>query len=282
MFIFILFSFLWSNRDDKDVNHMIVKYKGETINCFIDSMGYEYIYFTPKDSVELDSMKLKNVYYIYNDLNKIFHYSWSFNENIQKMENRTGFLYTTSGDTFNFIDIQFYQDMIQPEIYIKKNLEKSSFIPMLEVEKIETDYSIISYSSKRGFYYSFSLFIISTLIEINSDWNKGTRLFPAAANQFNDLMPNIKNIGLRDAGSTYESLTSLIPLSVFGTMIYDVIRNKNQFYFTPLYKEKTFGRNMYVFSLKHILESNLHSLVYKIEATKLGGKVVRWLRKRVN
>ena len=282
MFIFILFSFLWSNRDDKDVNHMIVKYKGETINCFIDSMGYEYIYFTPKDSVELDSMKLKNVYYIYNDLNKVFHYSWSFNENIQKMENRTGFLYTTSGDTFNFIDIQFYQDMIQPEIYIKKNLEKSAFIPMLEVEKIETDYSIISYSSKRGFYYSFSLFIISTLIEINSDWNKGTRLFPAAANQFNDLMPNIKNIGLRDAGSTYESLTSLIPLSVFGTMIYDVIRNKNQFYFTPLYKEKTFGRNMYVFSLKHILESNLHSLVYKIEATKLGGKVVRWLRKRVN
>ena len=261
---------------------MIVKYKGETINCFIDSMGYEYIYFTPKDSVELDSIKLKNVYYIYNDLNKVFHYSWSFNENIQRMKNRTGFLYTTSGDTFNFIDIQFYQDMIQPEIYIKKNLEKSAFIPMLEVEKIETDYSIISYSSKRGFYYSFSLFIISTLIEINSDWNKGTRLFPAAANQFNDLMPNIKDIGLRDAGSTYESLTSLIPLSVFGTMIYDVIKNKNQFYFTPIYKEKTFGRNMYVFSLKHILESNLHSLVYKIEATKLGGKVVRWLRKRVN
>ena len=91
--------------------------------------------------------------------------------------------------------------------------------------------------------------LYSTLIEINSDWSKGIRLFPAAANQFNDLMPNIKDIGLRDAGSTYESLTSLIPLSVFGTMIYDVIKNKNQFYFTPIYKEKTFGRNMYVFSL---------------------------------
>ena len=57
--------------------------------------------------------------------------------------------------------------MIQPEVYIKKNVENSAFIPMLEIEKIETDYSIISYASKRGFYYSFSLFFISTLLEIN-------------------------------------------------------------------------------------------------------------------
>ena len=77
---------------------------------------------------------------------------------------------------------------------------------------------------------------------------KGTRLFPAAANQFNDLMPMIKNIGLKDAGATYESLTALIPLSVFGTMAYDIIKNKNQFYFTPVFKNNKFGRNMYVFS----------------------------------
>ena len=261
---------------------MIVKYKGQTIDCLIDSMGFEYIYYTPKDSVEMDSIKLKDIYYIYNDLNKIFHYSWSFEENVRRMENRTGNIYTTKGDTFNFIDIKFYKDMIQPEVYIKKNIENSAFIPMLEIEKIETDYSIISYASKRGFYYSFSLFFISTLLEINSDWKKGTRLFPAAANQLNDLMPNIQDIGLKDAGATYQSLTSLIPISVFGTMIYDVIRNKNQFYFTPIYKEKAFGRNMYVFSLKHILETRLHSLVYKVESTKFGGKVVRWIRKRVN
>ena len=68
MFIFILISFLWSNNENFDVNHMIVKYKGETIECLIDSMGYEYIYFTMKDSVELDSMKIKDAYYIYTDL----------------------------------------------------------------------------------------------------------------------------------------------------------------------------------------------------------------------
>ena len=120
MFIFILISFLWSNNENFDVNHMIVKYKGETIECIIDSMGYEYLYFTMKDSVELDSMKIKDAYYIYTDLNKVFHYSWSFNENIQRMENRTGILYTTHGDTLSFIDIKFYKDMLTPEIYIKK------------------------------------------------------------------------------------------------------------------------------------------------------------------
>ena len=282
MFIFILISFLWSNNKNFDVNHMIVKYQGETIECLIDSMGYEYIYFTMKDSVELDSMKIKDAYYIYTDLNKVFHYSWSFNENIQRMENRTGVLYTTHGDTFSFIDIKFYKDMLTPEIYIKKNPENSAFIPMLEVEKIETDFSLISYAVERGFFYSLSLFIISTMLEINSEWKKGTRLFPAAANQFNDLMPMIKNVGLKDAGATYESLTALIPLSVFGTMAYDIVKNKNQFYFTPVFKNNKFGRNMYVFSLKHILESRLQSIVYRIEATTVGGKVVGWLRKKIN
>ena len=282
MFTFILFSCIWSKNEDSDVNHMIVGYEGQTTTCIIDSMGYEYIFFTMKDSVERDSMKVNDAYYIYTDLNKIFHYSWSFQENIRRMENRTGSLFLTNGDTINFKDIKFYQDMISPEIYVKKNAESSTFIPMLEVEKIETDFSIISYAVKRGFAYSFSLFILSTLVEINTEWKGGTRLFPAAANQFNDLMPSIKNIGLKDAGATYESLTSLIPLSVIMSMAYDVIKDKNQFYFTPIFKNNNFGRNMYVFSLKHILKSKINSMVYKLESTTVGGKFVGWLRKKIN
>ena len=73
-------------------------------------MGYEYIYFTMKDSVKLDSLKIKDAYYIYTDLNKIFHYSWSFQENIRRMENRTGSLFLTNGDTINFKDINVLED----------------------------------------------------------------------------------------------------------------------------------------------------------------------------
>ena len=53
------------------------------------------------------------------------------------MQNRTGILYTTNGDTLSFIDIKFYKDMLTPEIYIKKNPENSAFIPMYEVEKLK-------------------------------------------------------------------------------------------------------------------------------------------------
>ena len=74
----------------------------------------------------------------------------------------------------------------------------------------------------------------------------------------------------------------MIPLSVFGTMAYDIIKNKNQFYFTPVYRNDKFGRNMYVFSLKHILESKLQSIVFKLESTEVGGKIVGWLRKKIN
>ena len=281
-FIFILISFLWSDQTNNDVNHLIINYKGEAIDCFIDSIGYEYLFYIPKDSVDMDSIKIRKIYYAFNDINRIFHYSWSFEENVRRMENRTGRLYTLNGDTINFISIRFSKDMINPEVFIKKDVTKSEFYPLLEIEKIETDYSIMSYSAKRGFYYSFSLFLLSTLYEVNSEWNSGRRLIPALADQFNDLMPMIQDIGLRDAGATYESLTALIPISVLSSMMYDIIRNKNKFYFTPVYKEKRFGRNMYVFSLENILKTRLQTIVYKIESTKFGGKIVGWLRKKVN
>ena len=137
------------------MNHMIVDYKGHTISCIIDSMGYEYIFFTVKDSIELDSMKIKDTYYIYTDLNKIFHYSWSFEENIRRMENRTGSLFTTYGDTINFMDIKFYSDMINPEIYIKKNIENSSFIPMLDVEKLKLIFQLCPIRLKEDFIILF-------------------------------------------------------------------------------------------------------------------------------
>ena len=72
------FSVLFSNNTEKDVNHMVVDKVGNTIECYIDSFGYEYVYFIPKDSVDRDSINLNKIYYAYNDFNRIFHYSWSF------------------------------------------------------------------------------------------------------------------------------------------------------------------------------------------------------------
>ena len=86
---------------------MVIDHDGKTTECFVDSIGYQYVYFIPRDSVDTDSMKLKNAYYIHSDYDRIFHHSWSFEENIKRMEHRTGKAYTINGDTLDFIDLKF-------------------------------------------------------------------------------------------------------------------------------------------------------------------------------
>ena len=280
IFIFII-SILWSNSSELDVKHMIVGYKGTTTECFVDSIGYQYLYFIPKDSVDSDSIKLKDVYYIYNDFDRVFHYSWSFEENVRRMENRTGKLFTIKGDTLDFIDIQFNKDMIRPEIFVKTGLERSEFISMLDIEKVETDFSIMSYSVERGFYYSFYSFLLLATFDIARQWDKERRAIPQVWDQYNDLMPMLSIIGFNKkegTGVTYQSFTSLIPISVLISMIYDVFKEKNKFYFTPIYEEKEFGRNMYIFSLKQIVNTGIKSVVFKLEQTKFGNKVIGWFR----
>ena len=280
--IFIFITILCSNNLDRDVKHIILDYKGESIECFIDSIGYEFLYFTPKDSVDRDSLKIKDIYYSFSDLNRVFHYSWSFKENIRRMKNRSGYLHTIHDDTIAFVDIKFYDDMIGPEIFIKKDPNNSAFISMFDVKKIETDYSIMSYSVRRGFFLSFYTFIGLTLIEVYGNWDKEKRLIPQFWNEFDDIMPMISFIGLRKTGVTYQSFTSLIPITVLGSMVYDIVMDKNKFYFNPIYKENTFGRNMYVFSIKNIFSNQMKSILYKVEGTKFGGKSIGWLRKNIN
>ena len=280
--IFIFISILLPNSDDQDVKHIFFNYKGESIECFIDSVGYNFFYFTPKDSVDRDSLKLTDVYYSFSDLNRVFHYSWSFEENIRRMENRSGNLYTINNDTIAFSNIKFHKDMIKPEIFIRKDIENSAYISMFDIEKIETDYSIMTYSVRRGFFLSFYTFMGMTLLEIYGDWDKEKRLIPQFWSQFDDLMPMVSFVGLRETGVTYQSFTSLIPLTVLGSMVYDIIMDKNKFYFNPIHKEKNFGRNMYVFSLSNIFKNQMNKIIYKIEGTKLGGKSIGWIRKKIN
>ena len=269
------------NLDTLDVKHLIVDHNGNTKEGYVDSIGNQYLFYIPKDSVDLDSIKLKNIYYVYNDFDKVFHYSWSFAENVRRMKNRTGKAYTVNGDTVVFKGIVINKDMINPEILLKIGSQKSEYISMFDVERIETDFSIMSYSVKRGFEYSFYAFIIASTIDILTQWDKERRMAPQIWSQYNDLMPMISTIGLNSregTGVTYESFTSLIPLSILISMGYDIFKQKNKFYFTPIYESKKFGRNMRVFSFKQLFKNQLKSIGFMMEKNKFGRKVLGWFR----
>tara|TARA_B110000008_G_C16488993_1_gene371261 strand:- start:99 stop:548 length:450 start_codon:yes stop_codon:yes gene_type:complete len=149
---------------------------------------------------------------------------------------------------------------------------------MFNIEKIETDYSIMYYSIKKGFHYSFYSFLIASTLNVTLNWDKERRAAPQIWDKYNDLFPSIKIIGMRDTGVMYQSFTSLIPFSVFTSMIYDVYKNKNEFYFTPIYEKKKFGRNMYIFSFKNITRTYSKKIIFKIESSKFGNKVLGWIR----
>ena len=275
--ILFIYSCLWSKNDHNDVQHIIVKYNGESIVGYIDSIGYDLLYYTPKDSADTDSMHLRHVYYAYNNYKKIFHYSWSFMENIRMMVDRPATLFTSSGDTIQLNKVRFRPDMLQPEVFIQDTSYKSELISLFDIEKINTDYSIMEFSAKRGFFYSFYSFLIATALNPAIKWNS-KRLGLEVWDQFDELLPRLSFVGLRDTGKAYESLSFVIPTSVLLSMIYDVWKNKNEFYFTPLMEEKKFERNMYVFSFKHITKTQLSRIVYKIESTKFGNKLVGLFR----
>ena len=278
IFLFII-SVLWPNSPNTDVQHVIVKYNGESIVASIDSIGIEFVHYFSKDTGDSDSLYLRDIYYIYNDFNRIFHSSWSFEQNLQKMNNRTGTIYTLSGDTINVLDIQFNNDMINPELFIKTGINQSKFIPLLHIEKINTDYSILEYSIERGFFYSFYTFLIGATLDIRFKWDKSRRMIPQIWDQYNDLLPNASFIGLYQTGVTYKSISYIIPISVLTSMIYDLWKQKHSFYFTPVYEETKFGRNMYVFSLKHKASTYTQRMIFRIEKTKFGNNVFRWFRK---
>jgi len=281
IFLFVIL-YAWSNEPETDVMHMLVNYNGETIIGSIDSVGQEFIRYIPRDSVDFDSVYVRDIYYVYNDFGRTFHYSWSFEQNINKMENRTGHLFTLSGDTLEFFNIKFNEDMIHPEVYINTGVNRTKLISLYQVEKIVTDYSILEYSIRKGFYYSFFSFLIAATIDVPLKWDDSRRSAPQIWDQFNDLLPKMSLVGMRETGVTYESVSFLIPISVLSSMVYDIWKNKNTFYFTPVWEEKKFGRNMYVFSFRHIAYTYTQRMIFRIEKTKFGGKVVGWIRKKVS
>ena len=263
--ILLSFSVLFSKDKNLDVNHMFVQYNGLTTKCIIDSMDNNLLYSIPEDSVDQKTISLKDVYYAYNDFDRVFYYSWSFNENLNRIQNTTGKVYTVTGDTITYIDIQFNKDMINPEVFMKTNVNKSIYIDMLSIERVETDFSILKHSVKRGFYYSYYPFLILTSLDLFLKWDSKRRYVPQIWDNYNDLFPGIATIGLQKTGVSYQSFTSIIPSSVIISMLYDYKKEKNIFYFTPLFKKKKFGRAMKIFSFKQMFKESYEKLIYKIK-----------------
>ena len=281
IFIFSL-AFLSADSLDTDVNHVIVDHKGNTIIAIIDSIDLDRVYYKSKNNSETLTVDIDKVYFIYNDYDRIYHYDWSYYENLRRITNRTGKIITLDNDSISFNNIEFSANRIFPEILVHGTNDTSFYMPALDVYKIQTDYSIMHYAAERGFWYSFSSFILSAALETRQKWDKSRRFSPQVWDQYNDLLPAINFLNRKPTGVTYASVSYIIPLSVIGSMVWDIYKDKRSFYFHPLEKDTQYPRTMYVFSPKHIVESFIQKTLVRVERSKIGKYIFSSIRKKLN
>ena len=281
IFIFILTQGI-ADSLDTDVNHVIIDHKGNSIIALIDSIDLDRVYYKKKNNAENSTMDIDKVYFIYNDYDRIYHYDWSYYENLRRIKNRTGKIITLKNDSISFKDIEFVSNRIFPEVLVHGTNDTSFYMPALDVYKIQTDYSIMQYAVERGFWYSFTSFILSAALDTRLKWDKSRRFSPQVWDQYNDLLPALNIIGAKTTGVTYASVSYIIPISVVGSMLWDIWKDKRSFYFHPLEKNKPYPRTMYVFSPKHIIESFVHKTLVRIERSKIGRFVFTKIRKKFN
>ena len=281
LFIIFIHFIFWTSSlcAVTDVNHVIIDHKGNSVVAIIDSIDIDNVYYKSKLSMDDGIKSLNKIYYIFNDYDRIFHYDWSFYENMRRIRNRPGELITVYNDTIKFKRIDFTKNMIEPEILISSINDTSFYIPMLKTYKVKTDFSIMEYSISRGFWYSLSAFILSAAIDVKFKRESGRRYIPHVWDQYNDLLPKVKFLGIKGTGSQFSSLSYLVPLSVLISMGYDIYKDKRSFYFHPIEKKEHFPRSMYVFSFKNIVGKFISKRIQKFEKSKIGNYILNNIKK---
>ena len=279
IFIFF-FAFIYADSSDTDVNHVIIDHKGNSIQAIIDSIDLDNVYYQNKLKKDSEVIDIDKVYFIFNDFDRVYHYDWSYYENLRRITNRTGKIITLDNDSINFKDIEFSSNRISPEILVHGTNDTSFYMKSLEVYKIQTDYSVLHYAAERGFWYSFSAFILSAAIDTRLKWDDSRRFSPQVWDQYNDLLPALNFLNLGPTGVTYASVSYLIPLSVLSSMLWDIYKDKRSFYFHPLEKDTPYPRTMYVFSPKHLVEAFVKKSLIRIERSKIGNYIFSKIRKK--
>ena len=139
IFIFF-FAFCYADSSDTDVNHVIIDHKGNAIQAIIDSIDLDNVYYQDKSKKKSESMDIDRVYFIFNDFDRVYHYDWSYYENMRRITNRSGKIITLDNDSINFKNIEFASNRISPEIRVHGTNDTSFYMKSLEVYKIQTDY----------------------------------------------------------------------------------------------------------------------------------------------
>jgi len=257
--IFISFSFCQYN-----VQHIVMNLDGTSTVGIVDSMNSETVYITPEDMNEQQSLILDDIYYIYNSFGKLYYISPNYEDRLNLIEERSGFLITTTGDTLNYTAIEIDRRMDEPYVYLATNeSDLGHKISLFDVHLIRIDASYMEHSVRRGcitgvclVLTGFGLQTLSYYGDRSENLPEDASLFQKAKTMGGALGSSIMNF-IPGEGQQYQSVTVILPLATIGWMTYDYIFDKRTHYFRPLIREDKYPHSMYWFNPWRIVKNKV-------------------------
>ncbi len=255
----------------QDVKHVIVNLNGSTVIGLVDSMNIEAVFITTESDSSQETVALNNVYYIYNTFGKLYYTSPNYEDRINLIEERSGLLVKTSGDTIHYTMIEIDRRMDQPYIYLSSSGEELAHkISLFDIHLIRTDASYMEHSVRRGVITGTCLVLTGLALQTLSNYGdrsdnlpNDASLFQKAKTMGSALGTSVMNFlpGVSSAGQQYQSLTIIFPVSTIGWMVYDYIFDKRTHYFRPLTREEKFPHSMYWFNPKRIVKKKIRETI---------------------
>jgi hypothetical protein len=261
-FIFISISFC-----QEIIKHIVINLDGTSIVGLVDSMNTESVFITPENDDKQTSLNLNDVYYIYNSFGKLYYISPNYEDRLNLIEERSGFLITTSGDTLDYTTIEIDRRMDEPYVYLaSEDNELAHKISLFDVHLIRIDASYMEHSVRRGCITGICLVLTGLTLQSFSYYgdrsenlSEDASLFQKAKTMGGALGTSIMNFipGLSSAGQQYQSVTIFFPVSSIGWMIYDYYFDKRTHYIRPLIREDQFPHSMYWFNPGRIVKNRI-------------------------
>ncbi len=230
-------------------------------------MNTESVFITPENDDKQTSLNLNDVYYIYNSFGKLYYISPNYEDRLNLIEERSGFLITTSGDTLDYTTIEIDRRMDEPYIYLaSEDNELAHKISLFDVHLIRIDASYMEHSVRRGCITGICLVLTGLTLQSFSYYgdrsenlSEDASLFQKAKTMGGAMGTSIMNFipGFSSSGQQYQSVTVIFPVSSIGWMVYDYLFDKRIHYFRPLIREDQFPHSMYWFNPGRIVKNRI-------------------------
>ncbi len=246
-----------------DVNDIIVRTDGNAIICYVTSIGHDSLTYR-QEKIKFESvLPLDEVYYVYNDFGKILYYSRSLHERLNHIEQYSGLLLTTAGDSIAYKEIYFDGRMTKPRAYLTiDDTSQAVPVPFLDISSVRMSAEHFKVSVRRGCLSGATLLVgfagLKTFGYFTDEYN-GEGLFTGASvkallagatSSVNDFLPASAALGTDATGTGYRLATSIFPLFTVGWIGYDWYFDKRTIYINPISTESPFPQDMFLFSAK--------------------------------